>query len=166
MKASSRGRVAPWGRDWAGRAEGAAPDRQTTLTPRQPDIDKDGDLFPLALWNACACATNPISNAAGAGAGAGAVESIMCNQGSPARRVRMRSRAVVDDDDDDDESLWTSGKPAVVHFVDCGQRGALPSSLTFSLPLSVLSTTIKEHLSSVAMEGMNRGWLSESERRS
>ena len=118
MKASLRGRVAPWARDCAGRAEGEGkdapppprrPDRQTT--PAQPK--DDGDLFPLALWNACACATNPISNAAGAGAGA--AEAIMCNQGSPVR-VRMRSRVVeVEDEDEDEESLWTPGKPAAVH---------------------------------------------------
>jgi hypothetical protein len=111
MKASSRGRLAPWTRLRASRAEEAR-HRETT-----PDQLPDDDLFPLALWNACA--TDPISPCALAAASVvdavkrECYKGIMCNQGSPGRRAW-------DDADEDEgsrsageESLWTSGKPAM-----------------------------------------------------
>jgi hypothetical protein len=69
-----------------------------------PLPDDHRDIYPLALWNACA--TSPISISA---------DAIMCNQGSPPRR-----RSVVDDEEEQEDagsrsggeesSLWSSGK--------------------------------------------------------
>jgi hypothetical protein len=119
MKASSRCVLAPWRRDCTAKRMQGARVRATTPLP------DDGDLFPLALWNACA--TSSIFNAA---------EDIMCNQGSP-----LWTRGRVEEEDEanrsagEESSLWTPGKQASSSFISMGREkratmSAYPSRLS------------------------------------
>ena len=94
MKASSWGQLAPWGRDCATQTKGVE-DHEKTTTLLPPD---DGDLFPLALWNACA--TNPISFPA-------ADASIMCQHGSPWKRVMAVD---AEEEQEEGEGSWSAGE--------------------------------------------------------
>lgn len=114
VKASSRGLLTPWRRVCTARER--ADIAQTTTPPldddgdgdgdRDKDGNRDGDLYPLALWNACA--TSPISPTA---------DAAMCPQGTPWKRVDR-----VEDGDEEsysagEESLWTPGKRVCFIYV-------------------------------------------------
>jgi hypothetical protein len=138
VKASSRGLLTPWRRVCTERERTDI--AQTTTPPlddddREKDGNRDGDLYPLALWNACAI--SPISPIA---------DAEMCHHGMPWKRVDR-----VEDGDEEsrsagEESLWTPGKRfgsfvVLVPILKRALSRCLP--LEMSLEMLLMKTPLK-----------------------